>query len=369
MSEKGVDGVKIKAVKKRCSINSRLRAFIMVLSISLILGMFINLYSVFNTHKFIERKESLYSYNMNAKVSYSAVLKPNAYDLYGGQKKLSEGNTYITDLIDVIDPNLMCEFVGERSAKISGNYQVYALIQGSLIGDKNGKPIWQKKIIIQDKTNFNANNKEISIKADNPIKLNYYKQLIDTTIKETNIQFNIKFTIYWDVQLTAETSNGIIKESVCPTMEIPLYSNTFEVGGQLSSQKNSALQKTIKVPVPINKNMEVLSIALIILSVAVLFIFTVLTTNSDPCDPLTKKIKSIFKEHGDRLVTLRGDQNISFQTIINVEDIKDLVRVADELGKPILYYHSEDINQITKFYVIDDKIVYLCDIERLFEKP
>lgn len=360
----GVDEMssKLKKKKKSYSINKKLRVSIIIISVIVLFISVINLCIVVNNHSFIYKKKALYSYTNSAKVNYTVTLKPNAYDLFGGKKSLGEGNTYITNFVDEIHPSFTYNFTGERPSEISGHYQVYAIIEGLVGNDKNSEAAWQKKIIIQNPKNFNSNDNKISISTNNPIKLENYKQTIDKILKGIDIQFNVKLKIFWDVELAAKTDNGVINQNLCPTMEIPLYSNTFKIGGQLSKEKEGAIQATQNIPAPINKNMIAISATLIILSLVALIFLIAFTKNSVPDSPLTKKIKKIFKQHGDRLVGLRSILNIPNEPKVNVKDINDLVRIADEISRPIFYIHIEDGNDITKFYVIDEKIVYLYDI-------
>ena len=348
--------------KKLYTLNKKLRIFIILASIILLVSMIISLSIVLKNDKFIYKKKSLYSYSNKAKVDYIVTLKPNAYDLFEGQKVLGQGNTYINDFVDEIKPSLTYEFSGEQSAEINGNYQVYGIIEGSINNDKGSKTVWQKKVIIQDKTSFNSNSNKAEIKANSHFKLEDYRQLIDKAIKGLNVHFDIKFTVYWNIQMTAKTDKGMINENICPTMEIPLYSDTFVVGGQLSQEKNGAIETTEKIQAPIDKNMEILSVTLMIVSLFSLVFFSIFTTSNIPDDPLKKKIKKIFKEHGDRLVNLRNSINISNQVPICVAGINDLVRVSDEISRPILYIQDENSNQVTKFYVLDEKDIYLYEV-------
>lgn len=352
----------IRSNKKLRALNKKLRISIIILSIILLFCSTINLYLLLNNDNFIYQKKSLYSYSNKAKINYSVALKPNAYDLFAGQKNLGEGSTYISSLVDEIDPSLTYEFSGEKSAELNGHYQVYAIIEGLINNDKNNKTVWQKKIIIQDETNFSNRGNKVSIKATPALKLDNYKQLIDKIIKDLNIQFDINFKVFWNIEITAKTDKGIINEKLCPTMEIPLYANTFTVGGQLSQEKNGAIEIMQKVQAPRNTNMIILSISLMVIFVIIFIYIIFFTTNSLPDDSLTRKLKSIFKEHGDRLVTLKNAIDINDQPLITVTDITDLVRVSDEISRPILYLHNENANPITQFYVIDEKIIYLYNL-------
>ena len=40
----------------------------------------------------------------------------------------------------------------------------------------------------------------------------------------------------------------------------------------------------------------------------------------------------------------------------------DLVRIADEIGRPILYMYSYDYRDINRFYVIGQDEIYVLDL-------
>lgn len=50
------------------------------------------------------------------------------------------------------------------------------------------------------------------------------------------------------------------------------------------------------------------------------------------------------------------------------KSIDDLVRIADEIGKPIMYKYSPDYKEIDKFYIINGDEVYILDLNEALKK-
>jgi hypothetical protein len=123
-----------------------------------------------------------------------------------------------------------------------------------------------------------------------------------------------------------------------------------------------------KVKLSVNEKTVILySIVLGILVLALVYtIFFI--TGAENINLQEKELKSIFKNHGDRMVALSNNIAFTSERHCGVWSIEDLVKISDELGRPIMYKFSEDINNIKQFYVCDDKSIYMFDIgERIVE--
>ena len=78
---------------------------------------------------------------------------------------------------------------------------------------------------------------------------------------------------------------------------------------------------------------------------------------------MKKQLSKIFKSHGTRLVAINNEIGTTFGMYYKVKSIEDLVRIADELGRPILYRYSTDPKEITKFYIHDDKSMFSFNLK------
>lgn len=113
--------------------------------------------------------------------------------------------------------------------------------------------------------------------------------------------------------------------------------------------------------------MSLTTYGLIIGISALVIIFLVFFTQAAPKkDPLEIELNKIFKKHGDRLVALSS--NVDISNAMQVRSIDDLVRLADEVNRPILYKYSEDYRDINKFFVTNDDEVYVFYLEEPIPK-
>lgn len=156
-----------------------------------------------------------------------------------------------------------------------------------------------------------------------------------------------------------------------PTMEIPINTEKyFKIKSNLITEKKGALETTTAIISPTYKNRLLLySICSGISILLLLFIFFI--TDSRPKDTeLQLKLKNIFKKHGDRLVRLTDEKSISMVQLVQVKDFEDLVRIADDIGRPIFYTDKENTDEISTFYVFDEKYVYVLQLmETNMEMP
>jgi hypothetical protein len=312
--------------------------------------------------KYVDQKAAEYSYLNKAKIDYQVFLKPN--NLYPpNQKNLGEGNYYIKKLTDYIEANLKYEFIGDRPAELQGKYSVKAIMDGKVGDEKSKKVIWKHEEQLSGEQAFKVNSDKHIIELKTNIIPKHFEDIANEKAKESGLNFETNLVVYWDIQIEAKTDKGIAHEQLNPTMEIPINTNNyFEIKGNLTPQKKGAIERVIKAISPsYRKNMIVCSILVIISLIIILFIL-VYTNNKPKEDPIQLKLKKIFKNHGDRLVRLDNENLRVEAKLIHVKEFEDLVRIADEVGKPILYNYEEGINEISTFYVFDDKYVYILQL-------
>lgn len=346
-------------------LNRIIRTGIIVFVILVLAGGVYLLYSTMNK-KFIEQKIPAYSYNNSAKVSYSVSLLPNI--LYS-EKNLAEGKTYITDYIDSINTKLNYEFKGDGPAEITGKYSVVAMVEGLLAREKDSKILWTKEYILQPETSFSGSGNTATLNKDMAIRINQYNSFVQQVMEATKINFDSKLTIKWIVTIESKTDKGVIKEELTPAMEIPLNSKFFEIGGNLATEKKGAVEENVMVISPVYQNKLIISYSLIGICVLVLLFLLIFTSSKGTDDPLEKQLKQIFKLHGDRMVALSSELDASTEKLIQVKTIDDLIRISDDVGKPILYSNRTGSGNLKKFYVIDEKLVYTLCLKSSKTKP
>lgn len=314
-----------------------------------------SLYRTGKSGKYTIKKSPVYSYDNIAKVNYQVNLLDNP--LYP-EKKLKQDEICFSSLIDNMDTLFTYEFHGERAANVKGSYNIHAILEAYESGEKGNKTIWKKNYELQPDTPFEG----VSVQKIMPINTKQYSDYASKVFQATGVTSSIKLTLIWNVSSEIQTDKGTKNENLTCTMDIPLGDKYFQIKGNLVQSNKGAIEETVKViSASYKKNMMMYSILSIFSLIFIIFILLFTAPKAD-MDPIDKKRKYIFKEHGSRMVALYSEIDASSKPIIQVLSIDDLVRVADDISRPVLYKGNENWKEINSFYVLDDKYIYMIDI-------
>jgi len=339
----------------KLKINKNLKLILIVVWSILICAASFLIFKEATSNNTTEETVTLYTYNSGAAFNYKVQLKPN---MLFKENVLDEGQIYISEFVKKIDSIFTFQFDGENTADIKGDYEIKAVLEGYAGEGETVKTIWNKEFPLVDKKEFQAKDKQYLIEEKITIKLDKFQEFIKEVSEIAKISSSVKFTIVGQVNMEAETDNGIINKTYSPSMLIPLSGSYFEIGGNLKDEQNGVIDETRNIVIPVNKNKIIIfAISAVICLLALVYI--IFLTIPIVIDEREKELKKIFKNHGDRMVALNDDALNYEDKCIRVKSINDLVRISDEVVKPIMYKYSSDYKEISKFYVINEKETYL----------
>ncbi|SKA90798.1 hypothetical protein SAMN05428976_11516 [Clostridium sp. USBA 49] len=308
--------------------------------------------------KYENKKEEVLSYNNKALINYKVNLLPNS--IYE-EKSLGEGKIYITDYVDSIDTLLNYKFnCKDNIEKISVDYEVNAVIEGFIGNKKDSKEIWSKKFNLQPKTELVLNKNEFQ--KDILIDIKNYNSIVRDMVKKVNTNFSNKLIVTWNINVKGKSSKGEFFEKLSPTMEIPLGESYFEVKGDLLQDKNGSIDNVKKVISDRYITGIIISSFTMVISIIAFFYIFLFTLENDNKEISIRKINKILKNYEDMLVALKDEPLEGNEIIIKVLDMNGLIKIADDLDKPIFYKYFININEIKYFCVIDNKKAYVYQI-------
>jgi len=164
-----------------------------------------------------------------------------------------------------------------------------------------------------------------------------------------------------NIDITAKTNNGTIYDSFVPSLNIPLRTNIIEINGNenLTQYESGVLEETQEIfqQTSIEQSIYWGLAAVVFLVVLAAFI---MFTKSDKAtiSKTQKQAKKILKKYGEWIVETTS-KPIDAANMISVKTMDDLVKISEELGKPIIHYNPENPNDEHHiFYVLDDPTVY-----------
>lgn len=300
-----------------------------------------------------------FSANNKADISYEVYLKPNS--LYE-ERILEKGKMAITQYVDYIGINCSYEYNSPQKADISGSYEILADVECYSTQQDSQVTIWKRTFILQPKTGFEkTQSQRLNIFQSLDIPLSQYNDFVKVISDESGINAQTKMTIYMNISAKAVSEEGIVEDILSPSMIVPLNVNYFNIEGTLEQEKPMSIEKTVQVPVPVDYTRVYFMIAADVLLLAALVCILVFTRGIE-ADPRERLLKSVFNKHGDRMVALKSEIDESVEYRYEVNSIEDLVRISDEVEKPIIYRYSEDHNKINRFYVVHERELYFWDV-------
>ena len=302
----------------------------------------------------IKQVDILNNYTDYTDIDYEVRLRSNnIYD----SNTLGEGMSYISELVDSIDANFTYEFNSDGERDISGNYNIIATVEGNISSGENFETIWEKDFPIIKNKNFSSTNGEVLINEDIRLNLDEYNDFVIEAVDSTGVDFETNLIVKLDIDLDDIEAF----EDKTSNIVIPLNTSLFKITINETEEEQGTMTGTTSGENSIDRSK--LIIYGIIIGLGVLgLIFMVFFTESDlEKEPFEKELDNIFKKHGDRLVALSSHVDIS--NSIMVRSIDDLVRIADELNRPILYKFSKDSKEISKFFITNGDEIYVFDLE------
>lgn len=335
-------------------IDKKLRMALAGVLFLLFLASLCGIYLVSQKSSEVENNVPIYSYKHKAELKYTVHLKPNSIF---PEAVLGSDKTYFTKLVDYFTVYFSYNFTGDSDASMKGAYDIVAVI--------DAPDMWQKTFVLVPFSEMTVSGNNLSINKEFPVRLDYYNEVLKQVNDEIGVvarepKLNIKANVY----LKADAGGNIVKEDVAPVMSIPLSSGDFQVGGETSVEKEGSVNKTEVVADPAAANMKKRQLCLLAFSAvltALLMLLLLLYTRNKiiVVDERKALIDSIRRKYGERMVTLQDEFSPDDKmTVLSFNSMEDLIKLADELNKPVLCKEPANPGGYPCYYVLDGLTAY-----------
>jgi len=302
-------------------------------------------------------EEDIYTYTNEYNANYNVNIKNNSFI---PDKSLPSGQNYISELIDSIDMDIKYTYTASKPSELKYNYKIDAIIGGSY--DQNGEDynIWNKTYNLKTSEELKAkNNIEINEVLNIDYK-NYHKE-----VKDFKQALGISLDAHLYIKLTVNTSTVInhqeVKNEYISNFSITLGEKIALVEGENTDKKIGSFKNENTIEEKnINVVKVVFSLALMIVSIYIIYFVRVKTKKYNPIrNEFKLELNRILKSCQDRIVIVKNQSETSDEEIIDVKDFGELIKLSEELFKPILCWISEDLNNEEAYFsIISNKIRY-----------
>jgi len=296
------------------------------------------------------RPNSLYETDILKSEGLPVVEPPSQSPSY--TQTLGPGLLYFTKIIDNIKANFSYQFLCDRPiSDQSQEVEVTVIIENP---DK-----WTKSLVVVPKTN-----KVGSFTISFPIDIGYYTTVINAIEQETGVrESSYNVIIKANVYTVARTDLGTVNELYTQTLGVNLGGNTLTFGKELSRSKSGSLDGAATPGTSGGGSSRAPWIIGLVIALLALgyFSWCQIQLRLVPVTASEAEVARARKKYRQMMVDVKELPEVKpTETIIPLTTLDDLVRIADDLVKPVL--HQAEKGRHT-YCVIDSGVRYLYVIE------
>lgn len=340
--------------KRKQKLRKSIRTFYIVLAISIIAFCSATIFNKTVKKDTYDKKEIILTYTNKLNTTYDVDLKDNKFM---DQKTIPMGKTYVTNLIDKINMKFDFSYDASKYTELTYSYSIVGVLNGAY--SKNGTPqkVWEKEYVLLEETENKKSNNTINIKENIPIDVNEYNDEIYNFEKTLGMAITANLNVQLRVNIDGKINDTQINDNYVSNIDIELGEQTTEITGKLTDETEDTLYKTTTN----NKNNTVViavNVILIVAALAWLRYISVNTTNLNTVRNNYKlELNRILKSCEDKIVKLSRNVDLNGKEVIEVNDFGELIKLSEELYKPILYWNSNQKEE-SEFFVITNSVIY-----------
>jgi hypothetical protein len=267
---------------------------------------------------------------------------------------LQPGETAFVNLINNMDVNFGYEF---QATKPVNNLNTNVDIVATLSVPQS----WSKNFDLLQTT------KSGDFTVDFPLDIASYTQLMQSINSETGTTpSSYNLTVTANIHTTGDSSFGPIDETFNPTMNGTITGNILTWDKDLTGSKTGAINQTATINNPskyLGLSVSAAKMVFVILATLFFFLFVGLAVlyfgsrrpNHSAYD---REVQKIQKRYGARIAESLGNYFIDDGKPVPMNSIDDLIKVADELGRPLVHQSAGASGEVQLYYVIDGETRY-----------
>lgn len=306
--------------------------------------------------KYVEKEETYYSFQSKGKLDYRLFLQPNTvYE----QPFLPKEQNYILKFIDYLEAQFAYHYEGSAEAELTTDFRVTANLRG--LHGKDNEVLWSKEYILVPQTVEEEKTTVKNVELSVPVDLNDFIAIKERVFASSEVNSPVELELVFTVQTAATTAKGNLTDTITANLIIPIGETVFKIESNPEVTNEDALTITERHLVPANTlKVSILLMLSFIFGSAAIALIT-LVKPADPPDVFVVTTNQIFKEHGERLAEMEHAIPYKYSDIINIRTIEDMVKIADEVGQPVLYYKVDTaLERKIEFHVFDvDRVYYM----------
>lgn len=303
--------------------------------------------------------QSIYTYKNNYNLGYSVNMKKNNFIT---DEILPSGRTYVSDLVDSLDMHINYNYDPSEASDVTYNYSIDVILDSFYNDNGQQRSVWTKTDNVKKVENTQVSDGKFSIADD--FKLDY--STYNTEVKNFKQSLGMLVDSFLKVQLTVNTTANVNGKKVSNKYVSDFSITVGDKVAVVSGKDNDATLDAVRSEHTINNtNINIfkvlVNVAFALLSAYVIYYIKFNTKKLNTIkNEYRLELNRILKACQDRIVMVKNKfEESSDETIVDVNDFGELLKLSEELYKPILCWTSDDLNnEQAWFSVISNKIRY-----------
>jgi hypothetical protein len=258
--------------------------------------------------------------------------------------------------------NLIDQMNGSFSYQFQSDQQVQNLTETvSITAIIAGGNLWSKSVVVLPQTSENG-----PFTLSFPMDINGMNQLLGNIKTETGASgTSDTLTFRVDVTISAQSAYGIITDTFSPSLSTSMDNGSIQWNESLNQSKSGSITASEIVPNNsryIGMSVRTVRIFSIALACLIFVIFVLLAYLS--FKPALPKDEGdlVDKKFGERMARAKTQTTANGITTVSLDSMEDLVKVADELAKPIISEPPVIPTGSQLYYVVDGTTRYQYSI-------
>lgn len=344
----------MRAKREKVRIRKSTKYICIIVAVVLIIVSFGNLLKNTENKNTVTKTKQIYFYTNKYNYDYNTNLIPNKY--IETVDKSNKNMAYITDLINNIDLELNYEYKSSITSNLKYDYEVIGKMQATYNKDGEEQKILEKEDVLLEKVSKEENTNNIKINDKLTLDLKQKNQLLNEFKQKIGITINADYTIMLKVHINTTVEEKDITVDYNPIITIDLAEKTTKISGENNKEDTQYVAKEYKQT---SKNTFMVIVDIIGIIIAI-YLFTIANKAQ-----VTNRIKNEYRQELNRILKLCQDKIVQVSTkpetdlenTVYVKDFGEIVKLSEELFKPILYYFDQEKEEAW-FSIMSNRISY-----------
>ena len=350
---------KERKIKIRITVRQMYFLILLIIMVSSLFVLYTSYNSV-NKNDFV--KTNIYEYNNKYSYSCDVTMLENEYI---AKENVPDQNVYVTELMDSANINMIYNYDANKESNLEYSYKVIGTLEATYSKDGDEQKVWKKTDVIVPAKQETVTSDKIEINENFLVDLKDKIKMIKDFQEKFGLQVETKYTVSLEVSSKTSIMNQDVINVYSPNVVFDITSKTTTVKTTTEdSAKPQVVTKMIKENDPYKEVRNSVATVMFILSAIFMGLLLVKTQNSNIVRNTYKvELNRILKDCEEKIVEVNKKVDITGQGVVDVKDFEEIIKISEELFKPILYWNNEKEEE-SWFCVLGNNMVYRFILKR-----